>query len=504
MVLHKSFYYGYVSEKIKVDKQFWAKASREMYNSDKPLISSQKVSEITKPHFLRFIDETKKYFIQSCKASLLGVFSFLSFFFIKGLKSRKKKHVSGKKIVSPKTLSLKLKLKRQASDISIGGIPLVKNTETQHMLITGGTGSGKTNCIHHFLSQIKKSKKKTVIIDTSGIFVERYFDPTKDIILNPLDSRSSPWHPWVECKNNSDYDELAECFIPRSFNEHEDYWRTTARSLFSSVLKKTEYSKKTSELKDWLLTRPLHELAQFVQGTKAAAHIDLSSEKTAGSIRSVASSFLGCLDYMDDIDDNDDIFSIHEWMQKDDDSSLFLLMKPSQRSALSPLISSWISLALRNLLQLTPSLDRRIWFIIDELPTLNKVKDLESFLAEGRKYGGCGLLALQSPSQLDAIYGQNVTKTIIGNCSTKIVFSEQDPIIADLISKSFGERETMEWQESISYGANTMRDGVSLSENKKRVPLVSASDIQSLKRNQAFLKLPGDLPITKLKLKIKK
>jgi len=189
-------------------------------------------------------------------------------------------------------------------------------------------------------------------------------------------------------------------------------------------------------------------------------------------------------------------------MQKEEDSWLFLFAKPHQLAAIGGLLSCWFSLAFRSLVQLEPSLTRRIWFIIDELPSLNKIKDLEMFLTLGRKYGGCGLLSLQSPSQLDSIYGYNVTKTIIGNCSTKIVFSEQDPTIANLISRSFGEREILEYQESISYGAHNVRDGVSLAEHKKWQPLVSASEIQALKKNHAYVKLPGDLPVSMIRFPI--
>ncbi len=490
---------GSVLEKLEVDKKYWAKTSHEIYHTTNPMITPSKLEKNSYPYFLRVTKESGKNLYQATLATTLTMTGFLLFFLVKGARSRKKKHISGKKIVPPWLLRMQLKLTRQASPISIGGLPLAKGTETQHILITGGTGSGKTNCIHHLLSQIKNGHSKGLIVDTSGIFVDKYFDEKRDILLNPFDKRGSPWHPWAECQTKADYEEISECFIPRSFNENENYWRTAAKALLCAVLRKTEYSKRISDVQDWILLRPLTELAQFLEGTKAAAHIDLRADKTAGSIRSVASSYLSCLEYLENTENP---FSISNWMKNEKEGWLFLVAKPSQRSALGPLLSCWISLAFRTLIQLEPSLDRRTWFILDELPSLNKIRDLESFLAEGRKYGGAGLLALQSPSQLDSIYGSDVTKTIIGNCATKITFSEQDPIVAELISKSFGDREILEYQESISFGANSVRDGVSLTENKKRQHLVSASEIQSLKKNQAFVKLPGSLPVTKLKLEI--
>ncbi len=57
-----------------------------------------------------------------------------------------------------------------------------------------------------------------------------------------------------------------------------------------------------------------------------------------------------------------------------------------------------------------------------------------------------------------------------------------------------------EFQESISYEAYEMRDGVNLSSHTKVSPVVSATEIQSLEAHQAFVKVPDNLPITKLKL----
>jgi type IV secretory pathway TraG/TraD family ATPase VirD4 len=85
---------------------------------------------------------------------------------------------------------------------------------------------------------------------------------------------------------------------------------------------------------------------------------------------------------------------------------------------------------------------------------------------------------------------------------TKIIFAEQDPQIAEMLSRSIGEREIKEYQEGLSYGAHETRDGVSLSLQIKKQPLVSASDIQSLEKNQAYIKLPGNIPVAKIKLSI--
>ena len=46
-------------------------------------------------------------------------------------------------------------------------------------------------------------------------------------------------------------------------------------------------------------------------------------------------------------------------------------------------------------MSLPENLDRRVWFVIDELPAFNRIPDFEKSLAQLRKYGGCVLAAAQ-------------------------------------------------------------------------------------------------------------
>ena len=58
-----------------------------------------------------------------------------------------------------------------------------------------------------------------------------------------------------------------------------------------------------------------------------------------------------------------------------------------------------------------------------------------------------------------------------------IVIPQQNQEIAEKISRAFGQREIQEYQEGISYGAHETHDSVSLSMQKKFLPLVSVTDI---------------------------
>jgi type IV conjugative transfer system coupling protein TraD len=495
--LNAWFYAGAFAD-LEVDGKFLSQISKANY-SYSPKLPIEHVKKLTQPIVIKLAYEAYSNALKSIIASSVCFVAILAFFLLKGTSAKTEKHISGLKISSPRWLAWRLKFAKKASNFLIGTLPLVKGTETRHMMITGGTGSGKTNCLHHMLMQIRDQKQKTIIIDTCGIFVEKYYRPDKDIILNPFDKRSAQWNPWAEGDTPFDYADIAESFIPHSNSDHDSYWRDASKTVFSTLLEKFADTRKTSDIVQWIQYESLANLCKLMAGTPAAAHMDLSSEKTASSIRSVSSTFLSSLRALEDTSTP---FSIREWLERDDDSWLFIQSVSKQRTILRPLMAAWISASIRGLLALKPNLDRRIWFIIDELPTLQRVKDLESLLTEGRKYGGCGVLVLQTPAQLDEIYGREVSQVITANTATKIVFQEEDPIIADRISRAFGEREITERQEGISYGAHETRDGVSLSMQKKSKPIVSPTQILQLPINTAFVKLASGSGITKVRLNI--
>ena len=508
-ILHISFWYyikasllGEFFDHLTVDSSLWATISNQHHHAPELKVSIERIFKVTEGNFNRILDTSFGLMTASFKVFLWSFAVFILFFSIRGTFSKRKEHISGQRVVPSWKLALKLRLKRLASDIKVGNVPLFKGSETQHILVSGGTGSGKTNCFHNILPQIRNRGDRAVVVDTTGGFIKKYYRPGKDIILNPFDERSAEWHPWSECRDSFDYESIAESFIPHNHDLKDSYWNESARAVFQAVLEKLSCNKNTSELKSKLISGSLVDLCEFVQETDAAAYLDINSEKTAASIRSSVASHLGFLKHLTDTESS---FSIRDWVEKDDqDSWLFLSMDMAQRGALRPLVSTWLSIAMRSLLQLEPSFSRRLWYIADELPSLQKLKDFDTFLVEGRKYGGCGLFAIQSPAQLEMIYGRDVTQIVTGNCLTKLAFYEHDPQTAEKLSRMFGERELKEFQEGISYGAHQMRDGVNLSGQVKKQPVVSVTDLQSLRANQAFLRLPGDFPATKIKITVPK
>src|ERR1700730_283886 len=114
------------------------------------------------------------------------------------------------------------------------------------------------------------------------------------------------------------------------------------------------------------------------------------TEKTAISIKSVLATYLKSLCY---IKEGDNSFSIRQWIQNDTASGwLFISSLGSKHESLKPLITTWLDIAVNELLSLPPNSKRRIWVILDEVASLHQLPYLIHALSEARKFGGCFII----------------------------------------------------------------------------------------------------------------
>ena len=179
---------------------------------------------------------------------------------------------------------------------------------------------------------------------------------------------------------------------------------------------------------------------------------------------------------------------------------MFISSSANKLDAVRPLISLWLDLAASSMLSLEPSFERRIWLVIDELASLNRLNSLELVLSQGRKYGVCVVTAFQDLHQLRNIYGLNGSEAMFGMYNTNFCFRAKCPTTAAWMSKLTGQREIIEQQEGFSYGANDVRDGVSINSARVKEPLILDAEFLNLKEREAFLILPENTPVTKIKV----
>ena len=387
---------------------------------------------------------------------------------------------------------------------AIAGIPWPVGAETRHTIVSGTTGSGKTVLIADLVEQIRARGERCVVYDKMGSYTETFFDKERDVLLNPLDDRAPRWSPFLEARTARDFDTMAAALIPRQKDAADPFWITAARQLFShgaAVLWKRGETR-NRVLVDHLLKTELSALAEAMEGTVAQSIVDPANPKTALSVRAMLTANIGAMDLLPD---EGQPFSVRTWIEGEGKGFLFLTSRGDQHASLRGLISTWLEIAVNALLSLPRAdgqgnaLVRRIWMILDELPTLHQLPSLRPGLAESRQFGGCFVLGVQVFSALRELYGRDGAETISGLCGTRVVLAAPDRDTAEWSAESLGRVEMESMSEGVSY--EMPREGVTLSSRQDLRSLVLPAEVARLENLSGYLKFPGAWPVARIKLK---
>jgi type IV secretory pathway TraG/TraD family ATPase VirD4 len=207
----------------------------------------------------------------------------------------------------------------------------------------------------------------------------------------------------------------------------------------------------------------------------------------------------------DKANENEIPFSIRDWINNDKQKGfLFVSSRADRHETLKPLISTWLDIAINSLLSLEQSNDRKIWLIIDELPSLHYLPSLHTGLAEARQFGGCFVLSLQLMAQLRAIYGREKAEATSGLCRNRVILNTPDEDTARWCSDCLGKVEIKEVRESISFGSSDYKDGVNINQQDVQKNIVLPSEIMLLNNLNALIKFAGDFPVALSNFKFRK
>lgn len=437
------------------------------------------------------------------------ILTLILIFYFTGRRQSKERYVRGAKTGEVKALAQALLAEESGPGVArVGDVTLPRSFEPQHALFMGASGTGKTQAISRVLEGVRQAGQRAVVYDVNGAFVEKFYRPDVDIILNPLDVRSPGWNIWAEVRAGTDFNRLAESLLPEKATA-EPFWIYAARTVFQSVAAKLDAEAKSAaafpandDLVDLVSRVGVKELIAYCRGTDAAAIIDGEGDRMTASVRATLAAYMGGFSILDD---EAPLFSIRNFITDErHDGWLFITSKNDQLSALRGLITLWVDTAVSTLLSLEENPDRRIWGFFDELTTLNKLSALEAMMSQSRKFGGCAALGFQSFAQLVDVYGAQGAEAIAGNCSTWFLFRPNDPFTAKWCSESLGKSEKDEAQEGLSVGRHEMRDGRTLQKQRVERAAVMPSELRNLKNLEFYLSLGRGYPIVKQQMQYRR
>lgn len=386
----------------------------------------------------------------------------------------------------------------------LAGVPYPWRLEQSHSMVIGTTGTGKTVAMRDLLAQARARSARAVVFDLTGAYIEAFFDPARDVILNPLDARCPQWSVFEDCADEATLTAAAEALVPHDGGGSEQFWVLAARMLFVEMCLKlmAEGRATNAALSAELMTASLSHVHRLMQGTVADPLTAPEAARMAESIRAVFNANAKALKMLPT---SGPLFSVRRWIGDDraDGSFLFVSARYIDMPVASRLLTVWMDTAMNSLMADPRSRELKLWFLFDELGALHRLPAIEKGLQTVRNYGGAIVAGVHAYAKLKETYGENIAMTLASLARTKLVLATADRDSASWCSDFIGHRQYREMEEGYSYGYNNARDAVSLTPRRQIEPLLLPDQLMNLPRLQGYLKFPDGFPAAPVRLDIR-
>jgi hypothetical protein len=354
-----------------------------------------------------------------------------------------------------------------------------QRAEGQHIELMGDTGTGKTRLIMQLLVQIRERGHSAIVYDPACEFVQRFYDPKNDTILNPLDARCPYWGPSEELRRRAEAKAIAASLYQPTTDKKGEFFTETPQKIFAHLL---TFGPSPQELVEWMANPD--EIDRRVQNTEMAMMIAKGAQQQRNGVLASLGLIADSLRMLPNQETAPSRWSATEWAEERK-GWIFLTSKPSEREALRPLHSLWIDLLVLRLLNEPKECQHPVWFVLDELASLQRLPQLHTAITENRKSKNPLVLGFQGKAQLEMIYG-HLAEVMLSQPTTKIFLRTTEPKAAEWVSNAIGKIEIERLRETHSTG---LRAGNNFSIERQVEPLVLDSEISGLPDRHAFLKL---------------
>jgi hypothetical protein len=354
--------------------------------------------------------------------------------------------------------------------------------EPNHILIMGDTGTGKSTLIRKVMQQIEERGETAIVYDPALDYTPEFYRPERDdVILNPLDQRMPYWSPGDELRHPAEALTLATSLFPDRRNENQ-FFVEGPRKIFSHLLT----FRPTPEQMAWWMCHE-EEIDQRVKGTQYAAMIDKQAPAQRSGILASLNMVADSLKLLPSGSEAKGRWSAAEW-SKQRKGWVFLTSTSETRERLLPLTSLWLDTLVLRLMNQGQTSSRKVWFVLDELATLQRLPQLHTAVTENRKSNNPVVLGFQGRSQMETRYGHEA-EAMLSQPATKIFLRTSEPNAAKWISDTIGRVEIERLRESRSSGQMAGQRNTTSYNNERDVePLVMDSEISGLENLHGYLK----------------
>lgn len=387
-------------------------------------------------------------------------------------------------------------------------IRIPRADETEHIMLLGDPGTGKTQSIHHFLLQIaaRQPAEAVVIYDPAAEFIKRHYSHSRgDVILNPTDQRSPYWSPSVELHTLTDKKLLAESFLPGKSDANQpsssSFFLKAARAIFGRML---EFKPTPAQMVDWLKSEDA--IDAIVAGTEHTHLIPKSAHGQRAGVLGVLAELGDILRLLPEREACESEISLSEWARRRR-GWIFITSRMDMREALRPLHAAFINVLMKRLMSVSPEWGQThpCWLIVDEVHSLNRLPALYETETEGRKYGIKLIQGTQGKTQYEEYYDR-LAKAMLAAPKLKLFFRCGESESARWISDTIGEYEIEKPRIATTASVEDRgRDALNYSTTTEHHQAISKEEIMSLPDLHGYWKygdavVPFRLPLAPVRV----
>lgn len=396
-------------------------------------------------------------------------------------------HIRGRQLVDAKAAARALlPAKGDAPGVRIHPqIPISQAREARHMLLLGGSGSGKTTILWPILNQAIERGDQVLLFSFKSDFQQKMSSPFS--LLAPWDTRSAVWQLGRDVATRLDAEALAATLVPTP--DREPQWAQGAQALLSAVIAEVQERHGAA----WGFGELGQEIARALSNYDRLVelvekHVPVAKALLLGKDSKTTGSYLATMATKLTPIVNLAVaqhaaprpwapWSVQDWLAGNAPRVAVLGYSPRAPELSRGYGASVLEQVLRQILAAPDCAPeaRRIWLVLDEVPQLGRVPSITQALEAARSKGCRVILGMQSIRQLQEHgYGQDTAEIWAGQTAAKIIASIASPADQRWAADLLGDREIERFQRQTAAqqgGGATRTSGYS----RVREPVMPAS-----------------------------
>ena len=382
-----------------------------------------------------------------------------------------------------------------------------------------GSGAGKSasyvipNACQRLGSYVFTDPKGELYDKTAGYLRENGYKIKVLNLVRP--EKSDGYNPLHHIRNQIDVDIIANTIVKGqkdAASSSDPFWDDMAEMLLKSLIYYLREVRPPEEQNlascaelvraannnggDNLLSNLINQLPHQHPARTNYRSIEVSSDKTYGSILSSLQSKLGKFDSkaIAELTSTNTI----DFEEIGKEKTALYVISSDTHAAYDFLLTIFFSQMIQRLYDFADEcggeLPVQTFFILDEFANIGKIPDFDKKISTSRSRKISFSVILQNLDQLEAVYKES-HETILGNCDTHVFLGSNSQKTVEYFSKALGEKTIFRESESINKDRNDWKQGKSVSEQNMARALLTPDELRRLDVDQCIIYEKGLKPI---------